>query len=147
MATGGHLIMESATYRPAESDRRPLASRQWRLSIALACWLARRALGSVSWLGFVAAILAIIVAYVRAAIRVAGGPQDYIGPMAKQHRMFVVTLTALAGATVPAVWQASLTASGWGLPTVALAIICVGCVITAIRRLRGGARALMARTP
>ena len=41
------------------------------------------AAGGVPWLGFLAAILAIFVAYVRAAVKVAGGPQDYSGPMAK----------------------------------------------------------------
>ena len=44
---------------------------------------------------FLAAILAIFVAYVRAAVKVAGAPQDYSGPMAKPHRMFLVTVTAL----------------------------------------------------
>ena len=50
--------------------------------------------GSIPWLGFLAAILAVFVAYVRAAIKIAGAPQDYSGPMAKPHRMFVVTVTA-----------------------------------------------------
>ncbi len=102
------------------------------------------ALGSVPLLGFLAAILAILVAYTRAAVRVAGGPQDYCGPMAKQHRMFVVTLTALTAAVVPVAWQSHLSSSGWGLPAVALAAIAVGCVITALRRLERGARALRA---
>ena len=105
------------------------------------------ALGSVPWLGYSAAILAIFVAYVRAAVRVAGGPQDYCGPMAKQHRMFVVTMTALAGAAVPFVWQSRLSDSFWGLPAIALTVICAGCVITALRRLKRGAHALIARTP
>jgi phosphatidylglycerophosphate synthase len=104
------------------------------------------AAGSVPWLGYLAAILAIFVAYVRAMVRVAGGPQDYCGPMAKQHRMFVVTVTALACAVVPLDWQASLLGSGHGLPALALAIMGLGCVITAIRRLWRAARALTART-
>src|SRR5262249_23536590 len=50
------------------------------------------AAGGLPWLGDLAAILALFVAYVRAAAKVAGAPHDYCGPMAKQHRMFVVTL-------------------------------------------------------
>jgi phosphatidylglycerophosphate synthase len=104
------------------------------------------AAGSMPWLGFVAAILAIFVAYVRAMVRVAGGPQDFSGPMAKQHRMFVVTVTALLCAVVPPDWQASPLGSSHGLPVLALAVISVGCVITAIRRLCRAGRALTART-
>ena len=53
------------------------------------------AVGGIPWLGDLAAVLALFVAYVRSAARNAGAPQDYSGPMAKQHRMFVVTVTAL----------------------------------------------------
>jgi phosphatidylglycerophosphate synthase len=60
------------------------------------------------WLGFVAAILAMFTA----CIRVLGGslrlPQDFRGPMAKQHRMATLTLGCLAalvessiGLTIP----------------------------------------------
>jgi phosphatidylglycerophosphate synthase len=103
------------------------------------------AFGGIAWLGFLAAILAVFVAYIRAAIRVAGGPQDYCGPMAKPHRMFVVTLTALICVIMPYEWQSRLVELGWGLPAIALAIICAGCVVTVIRRLRRGARALLAK--
>jgi phosphatidylglycerophosphate synthase len=105
------------------------------------------AAGSAPQLGFLAAILAIFVAYVRAAVRVAGGPQDYCGPMAKQHRMFVVTLTALICAMIPSRWQAVLSDMGWGLPAIALAVITAGCVITTIRRLLRAGRALTANMP
>jgi hypothetical protein len=113
--------MEPSKYRPSESDRRPLASRRWGLSIVLAGWLARRG--------------------------VRANAVSMAGTMAKQHRMFVVTLTALAGAAVPVAWQSRLSGSGWGLPTIALSVISVGCVITVLRRLERGARALLASTP
>jgi phosphatidylglycerophosphate synthase len=100
------------------------------------------AAGGVPWLGDLAAVLAVFVAYIRAEIKVAGGPQDYCGPMAKPHRMFVVTVTALACAVVPMSIQRSVSGHDWGLPAAALAVIVVGCVATAIRRLVRGARAL-----
>ncbi len=105
------------------------------------------AAGSSPTLGYLAAILAIFVAYIRAAVRVAGGPQDYRGPMAKQHRMFVVTITALACALIPMEWQTRLSGSDWGLPALALVVIGAGCVITAARRLIWSARYLTAGTP
>jgi phosphatidylglycerophosphate synthase len=103
------------------------------------------AAGGIPWLGFLAAILAIFVAYVRAAVKAAGGPQDYSGPMAKPHRMFVVTVTAFACAVVPMTIQAQWLGHNWALPAIASALIVVGCVVTAIRRLVRAARFLKAR--
>jgi phosphatidylglycerophosphate synthase len=104
------------------------------------------AAGGVPWLGFVAAILAIFVAYIRAAVKVAGAPQDYCGPMAKPHRMFVVTLTALVCAVIPPIpVQMSWIGQPWGLPAIALAVIIAGCIVTAIRRLVRAARFLEMR--
>src|SRR5215831_529776 len=40
-------------------------------------------------LGYIATILAIFTAYVRAAGKIAGAPNEFCGPMAKQHRMLV----------------------------------------------------------
>jgi phosphatidylglycerophosphate synthase len=104
------------------------------------------AAGGSPELGFLAAILAVFVAYVRAAVKVAGAPQDYSGPMAKQHRMFVVTVTALLCAVVPMSAQKEWLGQEWGLPTLALGLIILGCVLTAIRRLLRAARFLKART-
>ena len=46
-------------------------------------------------LGYGAAILAVATAYVRATGGALGFPQDFVGPMAKQHRMFVLTVGAV----------------------------------------------------
>jgi hypothetical protein len=56
--------------------------------------------------------------------------------------MFVVTITALASAIVPISIQQSVTGRDWALPAAALVLIVAGCVVTAIRRLVRGARAL-----
>src|SRR5438876_2517562 len=86
-------------------------------------------------LGYVATILAIFTAYVRAAGKIAGSPNEFCGPMAKQHRMLVVTLICVYAAITPRFWQ--MIAFGdlrIGLMTLGLAVIVVGCVITVIRR-------------
>jgi len=87
-------------------------------------------------LGYIAACLALFVAYIRAMGRLAGSPQQYCGPMAKPQRMLIVTLGALYCGFAPRTWQFALGENDfWTVPTVALAIIIVGCVITAARRL------------
>src|SRR5881409_4314753 len=56
-------------------------------------------------LGYIATILAIFTAYIRAAGKIAGAPNEFCGPMAKQHRMLVITLISLYSAVVPRSWQ------------------------------------------
>jgi len=87
-------------------------------------------------LGYIATILAIFTAYVRAAGKIAGSPNEFCGPMAKQHRMLVVTLICVYAAITPRSWQMiAFDDLRIGLTTLGLAAIIVGCVITVIRRL------------
>jgi phosphatidylglycerophosphate synthase len=94
-------------------------------------------------LGYIATILAIFTAYVRAAGKIAGAPNEFCGPMAKQHRMLVITLICLYSAVTPRSWQViTLNDSQIGLMTFGLAVIIVGCVITVFCRVGRIARAL-----
>ncbi len=52
----------------------------------------------VPWLGWLAALLAALTAYVRATGGALGFQQDFRGPMAKPHRMAALTLACLSGA-------------------------------------------------
>lgn len=79
-------------------------------------------------LGTGAALAAMATAYVRAVGKGAGAGSDFSGPMAKQQRMFVVTLVAFACALLPAAWSAML-------PAVALWVILAGSLLTTLRRL------------
>ena len=81
-------------------------------------------------LGLIAALLAAICAYVRLLGATLGQPQDFVGPQAKPHRMFVLTLGLLA-AFVDAVLGGD--DSGWWLMP-ALALISVGTLVTIVRR-------------
>src|SRR5436190_4346555 len=86
-------------------------------------------------LGYTATILAIFTAYVRAAGKIAGAPNEFCGPMAKQHRMLVITLVCLCSAIAPRSWQMiTFNDSQIGLMTLGLVVIVVGCVITVILR-------------
>jgi phosphatidylglycerophosphate synthase len=89
-----------------------------------------------SALGWCAALFAAITAYVRVLGGALGTPQYFTGPMAKQHRMFVVTLGALVSA-LQSVW----TRPGLAMAP-ALVIIVVGSAMTTVRRIEAIARDL-----
>src|SRR5215472_11478509 len=94
-------------------------------------------------LGFIATIVAIFTAYVRAAGKVAGAPNEFCGPMAKQHRMLVITLACVYSAVVPRSWQILYFDNArLGVMALALFVITVGCLITVGRRLNRIAHAL-----
>jgi phosphatidylglycerophosphate synthase len=79
-------------------------------------------------LGWAAAVLAVITAYVRTLGGQAGTSQQFCGPMAKQQRMFTLTLACLlAGAE-------SVSGTPHRALWVALWIIVIGSVITIARR-------------
>jgi phosphatidylglycerophosphate synthase len=79
-------------------------------------------------LGWLAALMAIFTAYVRLLGGSLGVTQHFIGPMAKQHRMFALTIATLLSAVETML----------GLPLrairVGLAMIVAGSIVTAWRR-------------
>lgn len=81
-------------------------------------------------LGLAAALAAMATAYVRAVGKAAGAPSDFRGPMAKQHRMALVTGLAVLCAILPFAWTAPL-------PMLALWVITLGSLFTTWRRLSG----------
>jgi phosphatidylglycerophosphate synthase len=87
-------------------------------------------------LGYIATILAIFTAYVRAAGKIAGASNEFCGPMAKQHRMLVITVACLYSAVVPRSWQIfHFDNLEIGVMALALTVIIAGCLITIARRL------------
>ncbi len=82
------------------------------------------------WLGWLAALLAAICAYVRVLGGTLGMPQDFRGPMAKPHRMAALTL----GCLVAIAWQPAI--------AIALGIIAAGTLLTIALRLARQSKAL-----
>jgi phosphatidylglycerophosphate synthase len=78
-------------------------------------------------LGALASVGALTTAYLRELGRAEGLGADFSGPMAKQHRMAVLTLGAVLAAFQPLVWDGSVL-------RYALGLIILGTVATAIRR-------------
>jgi phosphatidylglycerophosphate synthase len=103
------------------------------------------AIGSNVVLGFAAALAAMFTAYARAVGKAGGAKQEFCGPMAKQHRMALQTVVAVYCAFAPQSWQPT-----WeytpdrtlGIPAAALAVIALGSLVTAARRLLRIARQL-----
>jgi len=81
-------------------------------------------------LAWLAALLAIITAYVRSLGASEGTPQHFFGPMAKQQRMALVTLACVIACFEP-MWD-----GGGEVFAVTLGIIILGCAVTIARRTR-----------
>jgi len=92
------------------------------------------AAGGSPTLGYLAACIAVITAYVRAVGKAAGASNLFLGPMAKPHRMFTLTVACLFVFALPARWQPDWTDRHLGLIAAALIIIILGGCITTYRR-------------
>jgi hypothetical protein len=96
-------------------------------------------------------VFAVMTAYVREIGKSAGAPVDFGGPMAKPHRMFVMTLAALLS-LVEGTW--SVRVLDWSGPLgstrgaflwLGLWIVAIGAAFTALRRLWATLRYLQRR--
>lgn len=86
---------------------------------------------TVEWsasLGWAVALLAVFTAYIRTLSISIGAPANFSGPMAKQHRMALLTLACVITSIEPFLWTPSL------VMPIALAIVIVGCVLTVFNR-------------
>lgn len=129
----GMVAIESKTSSPVGELYNEIPDRVSDTATLIGCGYA---LGGSAILGYWATILALFLAYIRAAGRVAGAPQIYAGPMAKQHRMFVVTVFALLSTVLPQTLVSNLFQRedvGW--MAIALLVIIGGEVLTVFRRL------------
>jgi len=81
-------------------------------------------------LGWAAAAFAVLTAYVRELGHASGTPPDFGGPMAKPHRMAVVTVAAL-GATLEPLWDGN-----GQILTAALYVVAAGALLTTVLRCR-----------
>jgi phosphatidylglycerophosphate synthase len=96
-------------------------------------------------LGWSAAVLAVITAYVRTLGAAIGAGHNFTGPMAKQHRMATVTVACLAAALAEAVPAARDVVTAGSVLWAALVVITLGEIITIARRARWIVRTLEAK--
>lgn len=90
----------------------------------------------LGWLGWLCALLAALTAYIRVTGGSLGLPQDFRGPQAKPHRMFVMTVGCLLAAVEVAVWGTTHAL------LVAVVLIAVGTAATCVTRTLAMARLL-----
>src|SRR5687767_5300271 len=93
----------------------------------------------IPWLGWLAALAAAVTAYIRVLGGTFGLAQDFRGPLAKQHRMAVMTIGCLLGIGE---WfwdggQRVLVGAAW--------VIALGAIVTCGTRIRAISRGLRAR--
>ncbi|MCU0879589.1 MAG: CDP-alcohol phosphatidyltransferase family protein [Pirellulaceae bacterium] len=107
------------------------------------------AVGGNPLLGMGAGLAAVFTAYIRAMAKAAGAPQDFGGLMAKQQRMFAITVLGVYSALAPQEWQPlwQIAGESFGLASLVLAVVIVGSVGTALGRLRRAARNLRQEQP
>ncbi|OTG80735.1 CDP-alcohol phosphatidyltransferase family protein [Acinetobacter sp. ANC 4648] len=85
----------------------------------------------VSWgetLGWLAALLAVLTAYVRTLAVSIGAPSNFTGPMAKQQRMALLTVSCILVAIEYYFWQQDYAM------LIALILMNFGCIWTLLRR-------------
>lgn len=80
-------------------------------------------------LGWAAAVCSIGTAYVRELGTAQGLGSDFRGPMAKPHRMAIVTVAAIFAIFAPAIFE-------WSVLHIALWIVVLGSIVTILRRSR-----------
>jgi phosphatidylglycerophosphate synthase len=90
-------------------------------------------------LGWLAAVTAVFTAYVRLLGGSLGTKQHFVGPMAKQHRMFTLTIASLLAAAE------SIAGTRPRAMLAGLVVIAAGSIVTAVRRTRRIAQELEAR--
>jgi phosphatidylglycerophosphate synthase len=89
---------------------------------------------ALPWLGWLCALLAALTAYIRALGGALGQAQDFRGPMAKPHRMWLMGI-ALVVAAVATPWQNPILVG-------TAVIIAIGSALTCITRTRAVAARL-----
>lgn len=91
------------------------------------------------WLGWPGALAAAVTAYIRVLGGSLGLPQEFRGPMAKPHRMAVLTAACVLGAA-----ELRFAGTHWALVAAAW-IVAIGSLITCATRTAAIARQLRAR--
>jgi phosphatidylglycerophosphate synthase len=126
----GMLAVECGLKGPTGEIFNDLPDRIADVMILAGAGYAARDLPWTPVLGWAAAAAALFTAYVRVLGGSLGLTQLFIGPMAKQHRMFTLTVTTLLAA-----FEAHMAVSPRAIPA-GLTLILAGSILTAARRTR-----------
>lgn len=135
----GMVAVEGGFKTPAGEVFNDVPDRIADPLILVAAGYAVQSLSGGVALGWLAGLGALFTAYVRWLGGACGVPQDFGGPMAKQHRMAVMIVVLL----LSIVFHQKLVVAQWIMWS-GLLIIVIGCLVTVIRRTRRLVRELNA---
>lgn len=124
----GMVAVEGGKKTPAGELFNDIPDRVADVFIILGAGYSVPGLPLVALLGWWAVVLAVLTAYVRVLGVSVGAGADFRGPMAKQHRMALLTVTALLMLAEP------MFRLDGQLMLVSLALMVAGCVVTLYRR-------------
>jgi phosphatidylglycerophosphate synthase len=124
----GLLAVEGRLGSPAGEIWNDLPDRIADPLILVGAGLGVRSLPGGLTLGWLAALLALLTAYVRVLGGSVGLPQSFAGPMAKPHRMFTITVGCVGSAVESALERPPR------ILHLALALVVAGSAATAVRR-------------
>jgi phosphatidylglycerophosphate synthase len=124
----GMVAVEGGKKTPAGELFNDMPDRLADVFIILGAGYSAPGLPVVELLGWWAVVLAVLTAYVRVLGVSVGAGADFRGPMAKQHRMALLTVTALLSLAEP------MFMLDGQFMAVGLAIMVAGCVVTLFRR-------------
>jgi phosphatidylglycerophosphate synthase len=130
----GLMAVEGNMKSPSGAIYNDLPDRVSDAITLVAAGYAARAWPWALELGWLAALLAVLTAYVR-VLGASAAPHvghDFRGPMAKQQRMAIITIAGVLSIAEP--WLDWRTGA---VLYVSLAIIALGCCMTIVRRSRG----------
>jgi len=102
-----------------------------RISDPLLLITAGYAINSIQYaveIGWLAGLFSVMTAYIRTLNVSIGAPADFKGPMAKQHRMAILTIACILAVIETYFWSSQYSVFG------ALLIIVIGSLITCINR-------------
>ena len=135
----GMLAVEEGLQSKTGDIYNEVPDRMADIVILLGAGYSARDLAYGVTLGWAAALVAVMTAYIRVFGGSIGATQHFIGPMAKQHRMFTLTVATLlaVGETLAGRPARSI--------RIGLAIILAGSIVTAIRRIARIAAEVKAR--
>lgn len=125
----GLMAVESQMKTPTGELFNDLPDRFSDILLLLGAGLAAQSFFGLA-LGAGASLLAVLTAYVRVLGASMGAGHFFSGPMAKQHRMFILNLALLISLVEWPLTSKVCWSFEW-----ALVIICIGAVMTIIRRL------------
>ena len=124
----GMVAIEGGRRTPYGEIFNDMPDRFADLAILVAAGYAIPAISFGAELGWVAGVLAVLTAYVRLLGGSMGAQQYFVGPMAKQQRMAVITAACVLSTLEPlAGWHGQVLAC-------ALVIVIVGSIVTLVRR-------------